>query len=286
MIFQFPDLETFRLAVTSAQVPPEVSAAPAEVAFDSDGRPSVRSAAGIPPKTMQNALRKLGVKHESTTEAVLRRLLATSSSGGKEAAVRCHNNTPVVFEMPAGKLPTIVTEMLRLGNDRQGFHGRPAEGKGERALLKVIGPPYYTLLRAIDKSTQKGATVTAYVEKSPHVWVEVGHDHPMAGQIKPAEGQVLLLRPDREWSVVADAPFLDVYEILDFKLPAASVDWQERSSKKLRCRSGYRGNAADARDVGVDGGAVDQLDALVRDADERLLARLSSRFEEREARSS
>src|SRR5947199_9643492 len=62
MIFQFPDLETLRLAVTSAQVPPDVSAAPAEVAFDPEGRPSIRSAGGIPPKPMQNALRKLGVK--------------------------------------------------------------------------------------------------------------------------------------------------------------------------------------------------------------------------------
>src|SRR5262249_61857255 len=73
MIFQFPDLETFRLAVTSAQVPPDVSAGPAEVAFDPAGRPSVRSAGGIPPKAMQNALRKLGGKSgkEHYSEAIL-----------------------------------------------------------------------------------------------------------------------------------------------------------------------------------------------------------------------
>ena len=41
----------------------------------------------------------------------------------------------------------------------------------------------------------KGATVTAYVERAPRVWVELGHDHPLAGQIKPAEGQALLLKP-------------------------------------------------------------------------------------------
>ena len=55
MIFQFPDLETLRLAITSAQVPPDVSAAPAEVAFDPAGRPSVRPVAGIPPKPMLTA---------------------------------------------------------------------------------------------------------------------------------------------------------------------------------------------------------------------------------------
>src|SRR5947199_6276969 len=73
MIFQFPDLETLRLAVTSAQVPPEVSAAPAEVAFDPAGRPSVRSVSGIPPKPMQNALKKLGIRpaKDHYSEAVL-----------------------------------------------------------------------------------------------------------------------------------------------------------------------------------------------------------------------
>ena len=47
--------------------------------------------------------------------------------------------------------------MLRLGNDRQSFRTiAPAHGHGERVLAKVIGPPYYTLLRAIDKQTQIG----------------------------------------------------------------------------------------------------------------------------------
>jgi hypothetical protein len=283
MIFQFPSLETFRLAVTSAQVPPEVSAAPAEVAFDPEGRPSVRSAVGIPPKVMQTALRKMGVKQskEHYAEAILTvdcwpQILPVA----KVAAIpEVTSNTAVLFDMPLAELSTVVTEMLRLGNDRQSFRTvATADGTGERALLKVIGPPYYTLLRAIDKSTQKGATIAAYVEKAPRVWVEVGYEHPLAGQIKPAAGQVLLLRPEREWAVIADAPFQDVYEILDFKLPAASVDWQEsqlkgRLSVPLRL---VAGNAADVAELWVlTEDAVDQLDALVRDADERLMSRMS-----------
>ena len=62
MIFQFPDFETFHLAVTSSQVPPEVSAAPAEVAFDASGRPSVRPSVAMMPRAMLNAFKKLGVR--------------------------------------------------------------------------------------------------------------------------------------------------------------------------------------------------------------------------------
>jgi FtsH ternary system domain X7 len=283
MIFQFPDLDTFRLAVTSAQVPPEVAAGPAEVAFDPQGRPSVRSVSGIPPKPMQNALKKLGVRQgkEHYSEAVLTvecwpQVLPVSKVGVPPEVT---TNTPVLFEMPVDDMPAVVTEMLRLGNDRQSFRTlAPAKGKGERILLKVIGPPYYTLLRAIDKTTQAGATVTAYVEKAARIWVELGYDHPLAGQLKPADGQVLLLRPEREWTAVEDGPFQDVYEVLDFKVPAASVEWQE-SHLKGKLAVPLRlvpGNAADVPELWVlTEEAIDQLDALVRDADERLMARLS-----------
>ncbi len=282
MIFQFPDLDTFRLAVTSAQVPPEVSAAPAEVSFDPEGRPSVRSASGIPPKPMQNTLRKLGVKsgEEHYSETVLsvdcwpQILPVTKLVGAPEVT----SNTPVLFEMPLGEMSAVVSEMVRLGNDRQSFRIiATTEGQSERVLLRVIDPPYYTLLRAIDKSTQKDATVTAYLEKAPRVWVEIGHDHPLAGRIKPADGQVLLLRPEREWSIVQDGPFQDVYEVLDFKLPATSVEWHT-SQPKGKLSVSLRlvpGNAAEVAEMWVlSENAVDQLDVFVRDADQRLMARL------------
>ncbi len=283
MIFQFPDLETFRLAVTSAQVPAEVSAAPAEVAFDPEGRPSVRSAVGIPPKPMQNALRKMGVKQakQHYSETILTvdcwpQILPVAKAG---MIPEITSTTPVLFEMPVAEMAAVVTEMLRLGNDRQSFRTvAPANGQGERVLLKVIGPPYYTLLRAIDKSTQQGEHIVAYIEKAPRVWVEIGHDHPLAAKVKPAEQQILLLRPERDWTVVEDGPFQDVYEVLHFQLPVAPVEWQESQLKgkltvPLRLAGG---NAADAAELWVlTDEAVDQLDAFVRDADERLLSRLS-----------
>src|SRR5262249_14057879 len=153
MVFQFPNLETFRLAVTSAQVPQEVSAAPAEVAFDPEGRPSVRSAAGIPPKPMQNALKKLGVKQakEHYSEAVLTvdcwpQVLPVGKPPGFPET---HSTPPFLSECPAAEMAKVVPEMPPLGNARQSFGTiAPPPAQGGRFLLKVIGPPYYTLLRA------------------------------------------------------------------------------------------------------------------------------------------
>src|SRR6478672_12357174 len=145
MVFQFPDLETLHWAIANAQVPPEVSAAPAEVAFDSDGRPSVRPVAGIPPKPMLTALKKLGVKQakDHFAEATLTvdcwpQVLPVHKA---PAVPEVTSNTPVLFELPAGEMPAVVTEMLRLGNDRQSFRTvTAADGRGERVLIKVIGP--------------------------------------------------------------------------------------------------------------------------------------------------
>ena len=283
MIFQFPDLETLRLAITSAQVPANVSAAPAEVAFDSAGRPSVRPVAGIPSKAMQAALKKLGVKTSNThysdgivtVECWPQVLPVVKQSGGPAVTA----TTPVLFEMPAAGMAAVVTEVLRLGNDRQSFRTLAGvDGAADRVLLKVIGPPYYTLLRAIDQSAEPGAAVTAFIERAPRMWVELGHDHPLAAKIKPAAGQLLLLRPERAWTAVADEPFRDIYEILDFTLPAAAVEWQASQLKgklavPLRLSPG---NAADGPEMWVlRDEAIGQLDALVRDANERLMQRLA-----------
>src|SRR5262249_22354525 len=62
----------------------------------------------------------------------------------------------VLFALPGGQqLARMAIETLRLGNDRQSYRWleETAGKKGEedvRALLRVVGPPYYSLLRALD----------------------------------------------------------------------------------------------------------------------------------------
>ena len=118
----------------------------------------------------------------------------------------------------------------------------------------------------------------AYLERAPRVWVEVGWTHPLVGQVQAPAGQMLLLRPPHEWTAIADAPFRDIYEILEFQLPGDRVTWAdvpiaEKLTVPLRLA---RGTATEPAEMWVlRGDAVEQIDALVRDADDRSLARLA-----------
>ncbi len=284
MILLFPNSDTLRLALTSSIVPTDVTLAPAAVTFDDQGKIYLESSANL-TRTVTKNLDKIGVKGSKrhvteTPEEVTcwpQILPLTKEPGTPNVS----NQAPVLFELSdADDLPTLVTEMLRLGNDRQSFRWFAENGDTDsrRVLLRVIGPPYYTLLRALDKSAAgtKG-TVRAYLERAPRVWVELGHIHPLAPQIRVAEKQLLLLRSPRDWIYLEESAFQDVYDIMQFKLPTAPVGWMEAKAPKkmsvsLRLTAG---NAADIPELWVlRGNAVEQLDTLVRDSDDRLTQRL------------
>ncbi len=281
MILLFPDVNTFRLVLTGGFVPLDVSLAEASVAFATDGRLSVETDTKLTRKAVTE-LTRLGVtgakRHVAGPEAVScwPQILPVVRDPNPP---QLSSQAPVLFELEsAADLPVIVNEMLRLGNDRQGLRWLSGDGADDRVLLRVIGPPYYTLLRAIDQTASgtKG-TVRAYVEAAPRVWVQVGYTHPLAAQVKLDEGQLVVLRPQRSWTYLPEAPFRDVYDALRFELPAAAVEWAEseiadKLTVPLRL---VAGNATDAPELWVlRTNAVEQLDNFVRDTDERLTQRL------------
>jgi hypothetical protein len=187
--------------------------------------------------------------------------------------------------LPPEQTP-VLFEILRLGNDRQSFrHLQGADGS-ERVLLRVVGPPYYSLLRALDREAPEAGPV-AYVEAAPHLWIEVGHTHPLAGLLKVPEGKLLLLRPPRDWTFLDNVPFRDVYEILEFPLPAAQSAWRDagpgpRLRVPLRLVPGGRAEPDELwvlRDR-----PVGQLDQFVSSADDDLLRQLSFAVAEKDDR--
>ncbi|MCI0699761.1 MAG: hypothetical protein L0241_01575 [Planctomycetia bacterium] len=285
MILLFPDLDTLRLALTSGTIPTDVSLAPAAVSVDADGKIYVEPTANL-TKTATKNLDRIGVKgskkHAGDPQEVTcwPQLLPVTR---ESVAPNISAQAPVLFELEvADDLPLLVTEMLRLGNDRQGFRwfAAPGEQDNKRVLLRVIGPPYYTLLRALDKSASstKGE-VRAYLERTPgtRVWTEVGHAHALAAQIRAPEKQFILIRAPREWLYLDEAQFQDVYDIMQFKLPTAPVGWTEtKAPKKMTVPLKLTGgNAADIPELWVlREKAIEQLDTLVRDSDERLTQRL------------
>jgi hypothetical protein len=281
MILKFPDLATLQLALTSSAVPPAVSQTPAVASFDGE-QVWVQTNATLGRAT-QNELKKMGVQ------------VCRSAGGGPTMDVSSWvellplraepdvlaglEQTPVLVDVPDGEqMARLAGEMLRLGNDRQGFRWLEDTPNGAgRALLRVVGPPYYSLLRALDRRERPEAPV-AYVERAPGVWVEAGFDHPLAERVKPPAGRLLLLRPPRQWTLLADAPFRDVYEVLQFQVPDGTTSWQEgQLHNRLQVRLSLRpGGSPDNPELWVLGGdAVEELNRFVQNSDDQMLSRLA-----------
>ena len=183
----------------------------------------------------------------------------------------------MLFELASEqRLPELVSEILRLDNDRQSFRWFETDGS-KRALVRVIGPPYYSLLRALDDPDNLGGTV-AYRECSPRLWIQLGWSHPLAEQIQAPPGQMLLMRQPRVWTFVEEGRFRDIYEILDFTLPAEKADWREveqtaRIVVPVRLAPGGSTDSPELWVLRDDGPA--QIDSLVQNADDQLIAQLA-----------
>jgi hypothetical protein len=288
MILLFPDLHTLQLALTSGAVPASVSLAPTAAALDDQGQvwlqPSV-----APSRSALAELRRLKVQTPRTSAVPLTeqyhcwlQVFPVQPTGDRTLPPE---HAPVLFDLPAGQFGTVATEILRLGNDRQSF--RHLEGKdGERVLLRVIGPPYYTLLRALDREGAEAAPV-AYLEWAPRVWVQVGHEHPFARQIKAPAGKLLLLRPPRDWTFMPDGPFRELYQVLEFVLPHGRSAWSEgpvdhKLNVPLRLAPG---DPAEADELWVlRERPLEQLDELVGNAGEDLLQKLAFAVADKDGR--
>jgi hypothetical protein len=278
MVLHFPNVETLQLALTSGILPAAVSLAPVSAAFDNAGV-WVETSVSV-PTSVQNNLRRLGVQPVKNGGgpavqplSCWPQILPLERSG----ALALGGQTPVLFELrQAGLVPELVAEILRLGNDRQSFRWLQTDGQ-EVALLRVLGPPYYALLRALERD-DRAVAPCAYVELAPRVWVEIGYTHPLAQELRPPEGQILVLRPARDWRLLDDGPFRDIYEILEFPLAAQPRAWTDRPLTKrisvpLRLAPGSATEPAELWVLREHG--FDQVDELVRTSDEQLIGRLA-----------
>jgi hypothetical protein len=283
MILKFPDLATLRLALTSGAVPPAVSQTEAVAGFAEPEQLWVETPASL-SRAAQNELKRIGVQVCRTSGATLATevgsWLELLPLQGDPDPLLGLEQAPVLFDLADGEqLAHLATEMLRLGNDRQSFRALEEGSKGgsSRALLRVVGPPYYSLLRAIDRRNQPGAPV-AYRERTAGVWVEVGFTHPLAEKIKPPKGKLLLLRPPRQWTVIDDAPFRDVYEVLEFSLPDTASRWHDgklegRLAVKLSLKPGGSPDNPELWILQDD--PVAELNRFVQNNDDQLLGRLA-----------
>lgn len=281
MILKFPDLATLRLALIAGAVPPAVGASPATAGSDEGAALWLETPAAL-PRAAQNDLKRLGVQIARANGATATtpvncwaELLPLQADPGQLVVTE---QTPVLFELSDGvALASLIAEVLRLGNDRQSFRWLGDDDGATRALLRVVGPPYYSLLRAVDRIGAERAPA-AFVERAPRVWVELGQTHPLAEHLKPSSGKILLLRAPRQWTLLDDAPFRDVYEVLEFTLPDMPARWSDRPpADQIRVKPTLRpGGSPDGAELWVlREGALEALNRFVQHADDQLLHRLA-----------
>ncbi|MFK7768145.1 MAG: hypothetical protein AB8B55_13055 [Mariniblastus sp.] len=331
MILRFPNLDALQLAMTSGLVPEQVWIASAQAAFDEDNSVVVKSDKKL-TRTQLAKLKQVGVESIRKSPVALDLsvccwlqilpLVQHKPSEIKELS----DSTTVLFHLPGqtatkegnndsnSELPNIVSEILRLGNDRQSFrvldsngkqpylnHAAPNKGaNGQPAsLLRVIGPPYYSMLRALEVGTGTGTvngatnealkngqsdsqknqpSITAFIETHPRVWVQYGFAHPLGARVTPPPGKWLLLRPGHSWMFIDEAPFRDIYESLEFGLPNLETGWEDKPLEKkidvaLNLTRGSTGEMAELWVLRKN--AIAQMEKLVLESDDGLLSRLA-----------
>jgi hypothetical protein len=277
MAYLFPTLDSLALALTSGAIPATVAAASALAAVGEEGTLVFADLSAAAAKR----LRQLGIDNEPDDGRPRRQFSCWPQLLPLvPVQPQVDGQTPVLFDVPGGAaFAGLVTELLRLGNDRQSYRHLNS-GDSQRMLLRVIGPPYYTLLRSLepDRSLCAADRVTAFVEQRPRIWVELGREHPLADRLQPPPGKWLLLRSSREWEQLDEGPLEEIYQAVDFPLPAAESNWHDqplsdRMQVPLRLASMAETDPAELWVLEDDAQA--QIEQLIAHSDNELIARLA-----------
>jgi len=167
-------------------------------------------------------------------------------------AVRCWAEAlqPIVFEV--AKLPSLVlfvtervsqlldvgAELVRLGSDRLDL-----AISGDHGVLRVVDPPTYTIVRALDRD--HGLRVFAPDPAGQEaVWTELGFHHPLADHLRPERGMLLLVARDG-WTTIRDEGWMPLDAALELTVPERAPvitpgSMPERRKIELRLSSGRR----------------------------------------------
>src|SRR5262249_6008681 len=142
----------FTLCLTSGLIPAEESVKPLRAFVGEEGQIWVESRYKLPRKAAKE-LTQAGVIEGDAVEGDWQayenwlQVLPLARTAGQ---LETSDKTVVLFDVQReGQLAEIVAEVLRLGNDRQSFR-QLASDDAKRTLLRVVGPPYYALLRAAE----------------------------------------------------------------------------------------------------------------------------------------
>jgi cellulose synthase operon protein C len=238
------DHEALRVALDSGLIPPAVQVAPIRFELD-DNRHLVIEPTQEIPRSERKRLREAGIEfsRRRIREGQLRSCWAEllEPEPAPEPALPL-GEVLFVSEGDHGFL-RLSAELLRLGSEDQRLAFFVDEQGQRRNLCRVPDPPYYAILRALDRTDPLRAFMPA--RPGGRVWVELGARHPQAARLEIEPGQLVLIPrgPARgqaiapaasassassassTWLRVADGPWLDLQAVSDVTLPALT-SWQ------------------------------------------------------------
>jgi cellulose synthase operon protein C len=208
----FRDSQALQVVLRSGLCPADVIAAGARVAHGADGGLVLAPELAL-PTTALHTLRAVGVAIDAELP-------------GGARAVRCWAEAVAAEPVPVPAIPALVVlvtehaaglvelaaELVRLGCDRQEL--LVAGGMG---AIRVVDPPTYTVIRALDHE----AGLRAFAPDPPGqelVWTELGHRHPLADRLRAAPGTLLLIGGDR-WRTVPDAGWRGLDAAIELAVP-------------------------------------------------------------------
>ena len=167
-------------------------------------------------------------------------------------AVRCWAEALAPVAVGVAKLPAlclfvtervadlldVAAELVRLGCDRIDL-----AIAGDHGVLRVVDPPTYTVVRALDRD--HGLRVFAPDPAGQEaIWAELGYHHPLAEHLRTERGMMLLAARDG-WRTIADQGWMTLDAALELGVPEradkiAQGAMPERRKVELRLSSGRR----------------------------------------------
>lgn len=280
MLLVFPNLDSLTLALQTGLLPGSLALAPAQAWQTAEGRLLITTAAtmdraalaDLKPWGITGRARAPKPPADARTVSCLAEVLPLVRD---RAALQIPERQSVIFWLASdAPLPGLVQEILRQNNDRIALRSLDVAGQRQH-LVRVIGPPYYTLLQAIEAARE--APIKAYVERAPRVWIEIGYTHPLTNALQPAPGEWLFLSAPSTWQGVAEAPFRDLYGNLDLKLPQQPIAGIEAPTPRLKVPLRMtRSSVYETPELWIlRERALEQLEQFVHSATDQTLARLA-----------
>ncbi len=281
----FADPPALRAALDSGLVPPAVQAQPLRFARGPRGQLWTEPSGKL-SRVEQDQLRAGGVALERAKPGSVGPVREVSCWGEVLAATPCGEPAPplgeVVFVSQADEgFLRLSGELIRLGCEDQRLAFFVDAAGQRRNLCRVIDPPYYAVLRALDPDDP----LRAFAPTRPggRVLVELGHRHPLADRFVTEPGQLVLvpgqLDPRAEpepWLRVPDGPWLDLHDVAQVVVPQASNWTASKPERRLQIELKLV-RAPSQRPPTlwvVRERAIDKIETLVRTLPDVIIARL------------